>query len=104
MDKKKQCTHSICTGRGKGLCNECDGEEYFEVIDGGEFNAITGPDHYLKGRQYEPRKVIDDWGLGFYLGNTVKYISRAGRKGSRLEDLKKARQYLDWEIEKEENK
>lgn len=68
------------------------------------FNAVTGPDHYLHGRNYEPRKVIDDWGLGFYLGNTVKYISRAGRKGSRLEDLQKARQYLDWEIEKEEMK
>ena len=68
------------------------------------FDNISNPDHYTGGRKYEPRKVIADWGLNFYLGNTVKYISRAGRKGDALEDLKKAAQYLEWEIERlEEN-
>ena len=65
-----------------------------------EFDPVSRPAHYTEGREYEPRKVIMDWGLNFYLGNCVKYISRAGRKGSALEDLKKAAQYLDWEIER----
>lgn len=66
------------------------------------FDAVSHPSHYTEGRQYEPRKVIHDWGLNFNLGNAVKYISRAGRKGDALEDLKKARQYLDFEIEEME--
>jgi hypothetical protein len=64
------------------------------------YDDVSHPSHYTEGRKYEPRLVIEDWGLGFYLGNVVKYISRAGRKGDAVEDLKKARQYLDWEIEK----
>lgn len=66
------------------------------------FDPVSHPSHYTEGRQYEPRKVIHDWGLNFNLGNAVKYISRAGRKGDALEDLKKARQYLDFEIEEME--
>ena len=46
----------------------------------------------------EPIAVIEAWELGFHLGNAIKYIARAGRKGDRLEDLKKARWYLDREI------
>lgn len=65
---------------------------------------ITNPDHYCLGREYEPRKVIYDWGLDFNLGSAVKYISRAGRKGDPIEDLKKARQFLDFEIEELELK
>jgi len=40
------------------------------------------------------------------LGNTVKYISRAGKKdqAKEIEDLKKARWYLDREIQKLEHK
>jgi hypothetical protein len=66
------------------------------------YDSVSKPAHYTEGRLYEPRKVIHDWGLNFNLGNTVKYISRAGRKNDRLEDLKKAQQYLLWEIEEEE--
>ena len=65
-----------------------------------EEDIIGHPDHYCKGRKYEPKDVIRDWNLNFNLGNTVKYISRNGRKdgNSVLQDLKKARQYLDFEI------
>jgi len=44
--------------------------------------------------------VIDAWDLGFSLGNTVKYISRAGKKNKdkELEDLKKAAWYLQHHI------
>lgn len=64
---------------------------------------VEHPAHYAEGRQYEPIDVINDWGLNFNLGNTLKYISRAGRKGNIIEDLKKARYYLDYEIERWEN-
>lgn len=66
---------------------------------------IKKPDHYCEGREYEPKDVIRDWGLNFNLGSAVKYISRAGRKGDILEDLKKAKQFLEFEIEavEEEN-
>ena len=63
-----------------------------------KYDVVNNPSHYCEGRKYEPIKVIKDWDLNFNLGNTVKYISRAGRKIDALEDLKKARFYLDWEI------
>lgn len=64
---------------------------------------VNHPDHYGGGENpYEAIKVIEAWGLGFCLGNTVKYISRAGKKSAENElvDLKKARWYLDREIAK----
>lgn len=63
------------------------------------FDEISSPSHYIEGRKYEPRKVITDWGLNFNLGNAVKYISRAGRKNDKIEDLQKAIQYIKFEIE-----
>lgn len=63
------------------------------------FDVVSHPSHYTEGRKYEPRKVIADWGLNFNLGNAVKYISRAGRKGDKIEDLRKAIQYIEFEIE-----
>ena len=63
------------------------------------------PEHY-KGR-YEPKDYIRDHGLNFNLGCVIKYITRAGRKvlnghtpeTAKLEDLKKARDYINFEIE-----
>lgn len=68
-------------------------------------DIIKAPSHYVDGRKYEPKDVIRDWGLNFNLGSAVKYISRAGRKGDKLEDLQKAKQFLEFEIEgsEEEN-
>lgn len=63
---------------------------------------IKKPDHYCEGRKYEPKDVIRDWGLNFNLGSAVKYISRAGRKGDKLEDLQKAKQFEIEAAEKEE--
>lgn len=68
-----------------------------------ENNAISHPSHYCDGRKYEPRKVIADWKLNFNLGNAIKYLSRAGRKGDKVEDLRKAIQYIEFEIEEIEN-
>ena len=60
---------------------------------------INHPSHYNMGK-YEAIDVIEDWNLGFNLGNTVKYISRAGHKDNILQDLKKALWYLDREIKR----
>ena len=62
-------------------------------------DLIKHPKHYCDGRLYEAKDVIRNWELNFNLGNTVKYIARAGRKDDIVQDLKKARQYLDFEIE-----
>lgn len=61
--------------------------------------TINHPAHYGGDTPTEPIKVIEAWGLGFHLGNAVKYIARAGKKGDELEDLRKARWYLDRQIE-----
>jgi hypothetical protein len=61
--------------------------------------AVHHPAHYGGGANpYEAIKVIEAWDLGFCLGNTVKYIARAGRKGPALQDLRKAAWYLQREI------
>lgn len=66
---------------------------------------VNHPQHYGgENNIYEAIKVINAWKLNFSLGNVVKYISRAGKKGDYLEDLKKARFYLDNEINNYENK
>lgn len=68
-------------------------------------DAVNHPAHYGGAdNPYEAIKVIEAWSLGFNLGNAVKYISRAGKKGDHVEDLKKARWYLDREIANAEAK
>ena len=63
---------------------------------------VDHPKHYNMGK-YEAIDVIEDWGLGFNLGNVVKYISRAGHKDDILQDLKKSLWYLEREIQRIEN-
>lgn len=67
-------------------------------------DQVDHPTHYGGDTVYEVIKVIEAWKLGFHLGNAVKYIARAGRKdpSRRLEDLQKARWYLDRVIAMEE--
>lgn len=63
---------------------------------------VDHPAHYGgKNNPYEAIKVIRAWKLGFALGNAIKYIARAGKKSgeSAIDDLRKARWYLDNEIE-----
>ena len=67
-----------------------------------DFDSVSHPAHYTKGRKYEPIDVIEDWELGFCAGNALKYIGRAGRKSSgslsqkekTIEDINKAIWYL----------
>jgi Protein of unknwon function (DUF3310) len=70
-------------------------------------SEVTHPSHYGgKDNPHEAIKVITSWGLGFNLGNVVKYISRAGKKDPErlIQDLEKARFYLDYEINLLKNK
>ena len=66
-------------------------------------DPVNHPPHYKTGG-IETIDFIEAKGLGYHLGNVVKYISRAGIKGTNqgLEDLRKARWYLDRAIEKNE--
>lgn len=72
-----------------------------------EDEAIYHPKHYGGiGNPYEAIKVIEEWNLGFCLGNVVKYISRAGKKSpeKELEDLEKALWYLQREVNNRKSK
>ena len=64
--------------------------------------AVDHPDYYKHGG-IEAIDAIEAWGLGFNLGNVVKYIARAGHKTKdSLRDLKKAEWYLSREIKRRE--
>ena len=60
---------------------------------------VDHPAHYGGDTVYEAVKVIEAWELGFNLGNCVKYVCRAGKKGDRVEDLRKALWYLQREVD-----
>ena len=57
---------------------------------------VNHPSHYVKG--IEPIEVIESWDLNFSLGNAIKYILRSPYKDNQIEDLEKARWYIDREI------
>jgi hypothetical protein len=60
---------------------------------------VNNPLHYGGAdNPYEAIKVIEAWELDFHLGNTVKYISRAGKKDDTIQELEKALWYLKREI------
>lgn len=77
-------------------------KEKIEGLASSAKEQVNHPSHYGGDATYETIKVLAAWGLGFLLGNTIKYISRAGKKDSAklLEDLKKARWYLNEAIDR----
>jgi transposase len=58
-----------------------------------EVDMVNHPPHYTVGG-IETIDFIEAKGLGYLLGNVVKYVSRAAHKGG-VEDLKKAKWYLE---------
>jgi rRNA maturation protein Nop10 len=86
-------------------CRACGYYWLEELYDArGSEAAVDHPQYYGGADDpYEAIKVIEAWGLGFHLGNVLKYIRRAGEKDSTpegaLSDLRKARWYLDRYIE-----
>ena len=76
-----------------------------------EYDVVNNPSHYTDSK-IEVIDYIEDKKLGFCLGNVIKYVSRAGKKidsdksvrEKEIEDLKKAKWYLDrriYELERE---
>ena len=63
---------------------------------------VDHPTHYNQGN-VEIIDAIEDWGLNFCEGNVVKYVARHRHKNEPLEDLNKAKWYLERLITKLEN-
>lgn len=55
--------------------------------------------HYENNKGYDVIDFIKDYGLNFNRGNIIKYLARAGKKDNELQDLRKALDYLQREIE-----
>lgn len=66
-----------------------------------EHDPVNHPKHYTTHPSGVECITVAEH-FNFCLGNTIKYIWRAGEKGDALEDLKKARWYLDREIQRRE--
>ena len=62
-----------------------------------EVDMVNSPPHYTAGG-VETIDFIEAKNLNYNLGNAVKYITRAGLKGDRAEDLQKAKWYIEREI------
>jgi hypothetical protein len=94
MTKCKRCTS--CTA---GILCQCKST----IIK--QNKNVDHPDHYLKDSGHEVIDVINSWNLNFELGNAVKYIARAGKKdsGKMMEDLEKAKWYIQHQINELKN-
>lgn len=73
-------------------------------------SQVNHPSHYGgESDPFEAIKVIEAWAdkmppeVVFHLGNTIKYLSRCGKKENAIQDLEKARWYLDRAIQKLKN-
>lgn len=62
-----------------------------------QHDPVNWPKHY-QGNALQCIEVIEDFQLNFHLGNSVKYILRAEKKGDKIENLRKAIWYLEREI------
>jgi hypothetical protein len=60
---------------------------------------VNSPAHY-QGKNFEVIDIINDYSLNFELGNAIKYILRADKKGNKKQDLEKAIWYLNHELSK----
>ena len=69
-----------------------------DLYESADKDLVHHPAHYCYS-EYEPKDVIRGWGLNFNLGSAVKYIARAGRKDDILQELNKAKQFIEFEIE-----
>lgn len=97
----------ICSNKEFDEMSYADVEYLFSVINGTnnepeefepveDFDPVDRPKHYTDGK-IEVIDFIEDKGLGFCLGNAVKYIARAGKKDptKEVEDINKAIWYLN---------
>lgn len=92
LDSMDEYMDNKLTGHSRARAvaqNGNDGLHYGESV----------PDHYSSNKDYDLIDVIGDYKLNFNRGNIIKYIFRAGKKSDELDDLKKAKDYLEREIE-----
>lgn len=92
-----------------GTCHTCAGTEFVPYISESVkqqklADSVNHPSHYTFGK-FEVIDVIEDWKLDYHRGNAVKYIARAGKKdpSKTIEDLSKAKWYLERAIERLKN-
>lgn len=73
-----------------------DSEKENEFTKTSNEDVVNHPNHYTDGK-YEVIDFIEQNGLGFHLGNAIKYLSRAGKKNpaKTIEDCKKAIWYIE---------
>jgi len=67
-------------------------------------SSVDHPKHYHSQSGIEVIDAIEAWGLGFCLGNVIKYVARAGYKDNQREDLQNALWYLMRELARYEDK
>jgi hypothetical protein len=60
------------------------------------YDSVNHPKHYAHPSGVECITIVEH--MNFNRGNAIKYIWRAGEKGNELQDLEKARWYVDREI------
>lgn len=63
-------------------------------------DPVNNPAHYKGKSGLEAIDVIEGFGLGFHRGNSVKYLLRAGKKDDAAQDVRKARWYIERDIER----
>lgn len=101
-----------CSACKRPVCSNCvrwDDKNYYCstcsdcIGDDGQQDIVSHPAHYTTG-SIEVIDFIEDQQFGYHLGQVIKYVSRAKHKGNYLQDLKKAKWYLEREIAREESK
>lgn len=98
--KSKEHSHKLSMFKRNGLkAKDCFKPKEEKADD--EIDMVNHPQHYQHG--IEPIDYIESHNLNFNLGNVIKYVSRAPFKGTELQDLKKAKWYLEREIKKHDN-
>lgn len=95
----------VWDGKGPGYLRFTDRElEVDELIsDIAAADPAISPAHYKGNCSFEAIDVVEGFGLNYRLGNVIKYVLRADKKGKPVQDLKKAVWYLQREIAKRED-
>ena len=81
------------------LSNDLVNTSYDKVNNNIVKEAVNHPSHYQSKNGVEVIDVIESFDLGFNLGNVIKYCLRCGKKNAEIEELEKAKWYLEREIQ-----
>ena len=103
------CPFSIFNENGKLSCNIRENEYNYNIaheyiscncMEKNQIDNVNSPTHYNIGK-IEVIEAIEDWKLNFNLGNAIKYIARCEHKENKMQDLEKAKWYIEREIRNE---